>query len=51
MEAERHIKNWLSAFWYNRSDEEMKSLCEEIKNRLQNITVIIQVTETYCIVS
>ena len=34
MDTELHIKNWLSAFWYNRSDKEMKSLCEEIKSRL-----------------
>ena len=34
MDIERHIKEILVAFWYNRSTEEMEALCKEIKNRV-----------------
>lgn len=27
------IRNILAAFWYNRSDSEVKEVCEELKNR------------------
>lgn len=27
------IRNILAAFWYNRSDSEVKEICEELKNR------------------
>ena len=29
-----YIKYSIIGFWYNRSDSEMKALCEEIKNRV-----------------
>lgn len=34
MENLDDIKDILVAFWYNRSNDDMKKLCEEIKNRL-----------------
>ena len=32
-----YIKDCIIGFWYNRSDSEMKALCEEIKNRIAKI--------------
>lgn len=29
-----YIKDSIIGFWYNRSDSEMRALCEEIKNRV-----------------
>lgn len=34
MSVERDIKDIIVAFWYNRNDNEIRSLCEEIKNRV-----------------
>lgn len=39
-DIENQVKNILTAFWYNNSDEDMRELCSEVKSRISLCAVV-----------